>query len=312
MMLFRDIDGPCMAPSGSVVTVGAFDGLHLGHRALLDRVRGRARELDCVPLAVSFEPLPRAFFARHELPRLASRREKIEGLLDAGMQRVLLLRFNHALAAMSAEDFVRRVLVERLAVRELHVGAGFRFGHKRAGDFALLERMGAELGFEAVKMPPVLLDDERVSSSAIRTSLAKAEFDNAARLLGRPFSISGHVAHGNKLGRKLGYPTANLWLGRRVSPVLGIFAVRVQIEGEPGSHPGVASLGKRPTVNEVVEPLLEAHLFDFDRDIYGRRIRVEFLAHLRDEEKYDDIDLLVAQMDRDAAAARKILDGQPS
>lgn len=312
MRVFRDITGACLAPAGSVVTVGAFDGLHLGHQALLSRVCERAGRLACRPVAVSFEPLPRAFFARHELPRLASRREKIEGLLGAGMARVLLLRFNQALAAMSAEDFVRQVLVQRLAVREIHVGAGFRFGHKRAGDFALLEHMGAELGFEAVKMPPVLLDGERVSSSTIRSSLAEGEFDNAARLLGRPFSISGHVAHGNKLGRKLGYPTANLWLGRRVSPILGIFAVRVQIEGETGVHPGVASLGKRPTVNEVVEPLLEAHLFDFDRDIYGRRIRVEFLAHLRDEEKYDDIDALVAQMDRDAAAARKILDGQPS
>ncbi len=209
------------------MTVGAFDGLHLGHQALLQRVCERAKELGCVPAAVSFEPLPRAFFARHELPRLASRREKVAGLLDAGMQRVLMLRFNAALAAMSAEDFVRRLLVERLAVREIHVGANFHFGHKRQGDFALLERMGRDLGFEAVKMPPVLLDDERVSSSAIRASLGEGRFDDAARLLGRGFSISGRVAHGNKLGRKLGYPTANLWLGRRVSPVLGIFAVRV-------------------------------------------------------------------------------------
>ncbi|MGA7297075.1 MAG: bifunctional riboflavin kinase/FAD synthetase [Rhodanobacteraceae bacterium] len=312
MRVFRDIAGACLATSGSVVTVGAFDGLHLGHQALLKRVCERSDALGCVPAAVSFEPLPRAFFARAELPRLASRREKVAGLLDAGMQRVLMLRFNASLAAMSAEDFVRRLLVERLAVREIHVGANFHFGHKRQGDFALLERMGRDLGFEAVKMPPVLLDDERVSSSAIRASLGEGRFDDAARLLGRGFSISGRVAHGNKLGRKLGYPTANLWLGRRVSPVLGIFAVRVLVEGDATTHLGVASLGKRPTVNEVVEPLLEAHLFDFDRDIYGRRIHVEFVAHLRDEEKFDDIDLLVAQMDRDAAAARRILATSPT
>lgn len=312
MRLFRDIAGDCLAPSGSVVTVGAFDGLHLGHQALLARVCERASELGCVPATISFEPLPRAFFARHELPRLASRREKIEGLLDAGMQRVLMLRFNEALAAMSAEDFVRQVLVKRLAVREIHVGAGFHFGHKRQGDFALLERMGGELGFQAVKMPPVQIDGERVSSSVIRTCLGEGRFDDAATLLGWPFAISGRVAHGNKLGRKLGYPTANLWLGRRVSPVLGILAVRVAIEGDSEMHLGVASLGKRPTINEVVEPLLEAHLFDFDRDIYGRRIRVEFFAHLRDEEKFDDLDELVAQMDRDSADARKILEIAPN
>ena len=312
MRVFRDIAGACLAPAGSVATVGAFDGLHLGHKALLARVCERAEACGGMPVAVSFEPLPRAFFARHELPRLGSRRDKVEGLLGAGMQRMLMLRFDAELAAMSAEDFVRRVLVERLAVREIHVGAGFRFGHKRAGDFDLLERMGRELGFEAVKTPPVLLDGERVSSSVIRNSLGEGDFNTAARLLGRPFGISGRVTHGNKLGRKLGYPTANLWLGRRVSPVLGIFAVRVGIGDEPCTRPGVASLGKRPTINEVVEPLLEAHLFDFDQDIYGRRIRVEFTAHLRDEEKFDDLDALVAQMDRDSAAARQILDATPN
>lgn len=302
--------GACLAPAGSVVTVGAFDGLHLGHQALLARVRERASALGCAPAAVSFEPLPRAFFARHELPRLASRREKVAGLLEAGIERVLMLRFNAALAAMSAEDFVRRVLVDRLAAREVHVGANFRFGHQRRGDFDMLKRMGTELGFEAVKMPPVLLDGERVSSSAIRASLGEGDFAAAERLLGRPFAIGGRVAHGNKLGRKLGYPTANVWLGRRISPVLGIFAVWVHIEGRDDAFPGVASLGKRPTVNEVPQPLLEVHLFDFDDDIYAQRLQVDFVAKLRDEVKFDDIDTLVAQMDHDAAAARRALDCQ--
>lgn len=307
MMVFRDIDGACLAPRGSVLTVGAFDGLHLGHQALLGRVRERAGALDCVPAAVSFEPLPRAFFAQHELPRLASRREKVAQLLGAGMQRVLMLRFNEALRAMSAEDFVRRILVQRMAVREIHIGEDFRFGHKRRGDVALLERMGAELGFTVEIMAPVEAGNERASSSAIRASLDEGDFAHAAKLLGRSFSISGRVAHGNKLGRKLGYPTANLWLGRRVSPVLGIFAVQVLLPGRTEMVAGVASLGKRPTINEVEQPLLEVHLFDFDEDIYGQRLQVDFVAHLRDEVKFDDIDALVAQMDRDAANARRIL-----
>ncbi len=302
------MDGACLAPSGGVVTVGAFDGLHLGHQALLARVRERASARSLAPVAVSFEPLPRSYFGGEPVPRLASRQEKIRGLLAAGMAHVLLLRFNAALTAVSAEDFVRRVLVERLAAREVHVGTGFGFGNGRKGDIELLQRMGAESGFEAVEMAPVEVDGERVSSSAIRASLARGDFAHAEKLLGRPFAISGRVAHGNKLGRKLGYPTANLWLGRRVSPVHGIFAVTARLDDEDDILCGVASLGKRPTVNEVPRPLLEVHLFDFDRDIYGRRLQVEFVAHLRDEVKFDDIDALVAQMDRDATAARRVLD----
>ncbi|EIL95606.1 bifunctional riboflavin kinase/FMN adenylyltransferase, partial [Rhodanobacter sp. 115] len=162
MRLSRDVAGPCLAPGGSVMAVGAFDGLHRGHQALLAQVRERAAALGCVPVVVSFEPLPRAFFSKEPLPRLSSVREKLQGFAAAGMEHALLLRFNTALTAMSAEDFVRRVLVERLAAREVWVGADFRFGHKRAGDVAMLERMGAESGFKACTMPSVLLDDSRV------------------------------------------------------------------------------------------------------------------------------------------------------
>ncbi|HEX7339732.1 MAG TPA: bifunctional riboflavin kinase/FAD synthetase [Rhodanobacteraceae bacterium] len=310
--VFRDATGPCLAPTGSVVAIGAFDGLHLGHQALLAEVRQRARTLQAVPAAISFEPLPRAYFSRRPLPRLGSLRDKLAGMREAGVDRLLLLRFNAALTAMSAEDFVREVLVRRLAVREVWVGGDFRFGHKRAGDFALLETMGAQLGFAARAMPAVKRDGERVSSSLIRERLAAADFVAAAAMLGRPFAIGGRVAHGNRLGRELGYPTANIHLGRRVSPVEGVFAVRASIEGLAAPVDGVASLGVRPTVNEVPQPLLEVHLFDFAGDLYGRRMSTTFVAKLRDEMKFDGVDALVAQMHDDAATARRILASDPA
>lgn len=304
MELSRDATGPCLVPGGSVLTIGAFDGLHLGHRALLARVRERAAALDCAPAAVSFEPLPRAFFASEPLPRLASRQEKVAGFRGAGLAQVLLLRFNAALRALPAEDFVRGIVAGRMGAREVHVGADFRFGHRRRGDVDLLARMGEELGFRVATLPEVTVGGERVSSSTIRGHLAAGEFAAAARLLGRPFAMSGRVVHGNKLGRELGYPTANIPLGSRTSPVHGIFAVRARLAGDAAILHGVASLGTRPTVHALAEPLLEVHLFDFDADIYGRRLEVEFVAHLRDEAKFADLEALVAQMDRDAEAAR--------
>jgi riboflavin kinase/FMN adenylyltransferase len=212
---------------------------------------------------------------------------------------------------MSAEEFVRRVLVKRLATRELWVGADFRFGHKRAGDVGLLERMGAELGFVTRIMPSVLLDGARVSATRVRELLAAGEFAAAEPLLGRPFVIEGKVEYGHQLGRTLGFPTANIHLQQRVSPVQGVFAVRVGLGESECSWPGVASLGIRPTVNEVSEPLLEVHLFDFDGSLYGQRMAVEFVAKLRDEQKFDGLDALMAQMHQDARAARQILGMNP-
>ena len=305
--LFRDAAGPSLAPGGSVACVGAFDGVHLGHRALLARVRERASARGLRPLAVSFEPIPREFFARGApVPRLASAREKIAHLRSADMAALLSLRFDAALAAMPAESFVEEVLLRRCGVRELWIGADFRFGHARRGDVALLRELGARHGFEVGVMDDLCVDGERVSSSTIRAHLAAGEFDPAARLLGRRFAIGGHVVRGQQLGRKLGYPTANLRLGRRTSPVGGIFAVRVRgVDAQP--WPGVASLGVRPTVDGGGEPLLEAHLFDFDGDLYGRRIEVEFVRKLRDERKFDGLDAMVRQIDRDAEQARAIL-----
>lgn len=311
MRLSRDLAGPCLAPAGSVVAIGAFDGLHRGHQALLSTVAERAAALACAPVAVSFEPLPRAYFSREPVARLSSVREKLQGFAAAGMARTLLLRFNAGLTGMSAEDFVRRVLAERLAAREVWVGGDFRFGHKRVGDVALLERMGGELGFATRTMPPVSLDGARVSATRVRGLLAAGEFAGAAPLLGRPFVIEGRVERGNQLGRTLGFPTANIHLGRRVSPVQGVFAVRVGLGESSCSWPGVASLGVRPTVNQVVQPLLEVHLFDFDGDLYGRRMAVELVAKLRDEQKFDGLEALTRQMQLDARLARELLGMNP-
>ena len=306
--LFRDAEGGLLCPQGSVVCIGAFDGLHLGHRALVGRAVSRARALGLPAVALSFEPLPREFFAKGaKPPRLMLPRAKLEGLYDLGCDGVGLLRFDAKFASMSAEDFVRDVLVKRLAVREVWVGPEFRFGHRRGGDLALLQAMGGELGFAAGEIEPVHVHGERVSSTRIREALRGGEFAHAAALLGRPYTIGGRVVRGRQLGRTLGFPTANLRFP--ATPALsGIYATRVhgEVDGGRQCWPSVSSFGTRPTVDGV-EPLLEAHLFDFDGDLYGRHLEVEFVARLRDEEKFPDLATLTAQMHRDAVDARRIL-----
>ena len=304
--LFRDAEGGALCPRGSVVCIGAFDGLHLGHRALVGRAVSRARELGVPAVALGFEPLPREFFAKDaKPPRLMLPRAKLEGLYGLGCDGVGLLRFNAKLASMPAEEFVREVLVGRLGAREAWVGPEFRFGKGRAGDMALLRSMGAELGFAAHEIDPVQLEGERVSSTRIRAALATGDFDAATRLLGRPYAIGGHVVRGQQLGRTLGYPTANLRYGGKTPALRGIYATWVHgVAGEP--WPSVSSFGTRPTVFGI-DPLLEAHLFDFDGDLYGRRIEVEFVARLRDEEKFPDLPTMVAQIQRDDEQARRIL-----
>ncbi len=315
--LFRDAGSPpesmrAMSPQGSVVCIGAFDGLHLGHRALVDHAVARARALGVPAVALSFEPLPREFFAKDvKPPRLMLPRAKLEGLYALGCDSVGLLRFNAKLASMPAEDFVRDVLVGKLAAREVWVGPGFRFGKGRGGDIELLQVMGEVHGFVAHSIDPVHCGDgERVSSTRIRTALTAGDFDTATKLLGRPYAIGGHVVHGKQLGRTLGYPTANLRYGGKTPALRGIYATWVHgVADRP--LPSVSSFGTRPTVDGI-EPLLEAHLFDFDGDLYGRRIEVEFVAHLRDEEKFADLDALVVQMRLDDAQARAILVGASS
>ncbi|NLW97822.1 bifunctional riboflavin kinase/FAD synthetase [Luteimonas wenzhouensis] len=304
--LFRDVDGGALCPSGSVVCIGAFDGLHLGHRALVRHAVARARERGVEAVALSFEPLPREYFAQAAPPpRLMLPRAKVEGLSALGVDVVGLLRFDARLAAVSAQDFCARLLAGRLAAVEVWVGPEFRFGHRRAGDLGVLQAEGARLGFTAGEIDPVLAEGARVSSTRIRQALVDGRFDFAARLLGKPYAVSGRVVRGQQLGRTLGYPTANLRFGGKVPALRGIYATRVRgVADVP--WPSVSSFGTRPTVGGV-EPLLEAHLFDFDGDLYGRRIEVEFVARLRDEEKFPDLPTLVAQMHRDAGEARRIL-----
>lgn len=286
--------------------IGGFDGLHLGHAALLARTVARARGLAVPAIAISFEPLPREFFAAaNRPPRLSSPRAKLDGMSAAGIDCIGLLRFDARLAGMSAQAFVESVLVKQLAVREVWVGPEFRFGRDRCGDIDTLQQLGAQHGFRAHELGRVLLGDERISSSRIRQHLAVGDFTGAQRMLGRPYTVAGRVIRGRQLGRTLGYPTANLHFHGRTPPFGGIFAARVHGVG-PLARPAVASIGVRPTLGGT-EPLLEAHLFDFDGDLYGRRIEVEPVAMLREELKFPDLPSLVAQMDRDATAARHLL-----
>jgi len=305
MIRFRNTEGPCLAPQGSVACIGAFDGVHLGHRALLGRVRERADALGLPAIALTFEPVPRQFFqGRASFRRLCSPGEKCRRLGEF-VDGLGLLHFDAALSVMSAEAFVERVLVGRIAVRELWVGPGFRFGHARRGDIALLRDLGARHGFVANEFERIDTEGDRISSSRIREALLGGRFDEAARLLGRRYTMGGHVVHGQKLGRTLGYPTANLRVPWGAPPVEGVLAVRVTGAGMR-DWPSVASLGTRPTIGGV-EPLLEAHLFDFDGDLYGHRLEVEFVKKLRDEARFDSLDAMVAQIHRDAAEARAIL-----
>ena len=282
--------GPC------ALTIGNFDGVHRGHRALLERVVAKARTLGVSSCVLTFEPHPREFFAPQSAPaRLTRLRDKLELVAAAGIERVHVIRFAAAFAAMSAARFIEDVLIAGLRTRWLLVGRDFRFGAQRKGDFAALEGHG----FALESMPDVALQGERVSSSAVRAALAAGDFERAERLLGRPYAISGKVVHGAHLGRELGFPTANLPLPHR-PPLAGIYVVDVAEHGR-----GVASLGYRPTVNPVPQPLLEVHLLDRSPTLYGQRLQVRFLRKLRDEAKYDDLDQLRAAIARDAAQARE-------
>ncbi|MDO8932454.1 MAG: bifunctional riboflavin kinase/FAD synthetase [Rhodocyclaceae bacterium] len=297
MLVFRKI--PEQASTPTVLTIGNFDGLHLGHRAMLERLAARARELSLPAAVMTFEPHPRELFTPEQAPaRLTSMREKLALLESCGVDRTYVCRFDRKLAALSADEFIDDVLVRGLNVRHVIIGDDFRFGRGRSGDFAMLERAGADKGYSCEAMHTVEVSGERVSSSAVRDALAAGDLEHAARLLGRPYVIAGRVVHGGKIGRQLGFPTANIQLKRKRLPLTGVFAVTVS--GIDKRHlPGAASLGVRPTLGQGLKPVLEVHLFDFDQEIYGAHIAVHFLHKLRDEAKYDSLDALKAQIARD-------------
>ena len=298
MRVFRGL--PPAADSPIALTIGNFDGVHRGHQAMLSRLAEAADDLALPSAVLTFDPPPREFFAKATAPaRLSSIRDKLEKFAARGVARTYVARFDGRLASLEPEAFIEAVLVRRLGVRWVLVGEDFRFGRGRAGDLALLRKRARTFSVEA--MGTVEADGERASSSAVRDALEKGDLARAARLLGRPFTMAGHVAHGAKLGRTLGFPTVNLPLRRR-PPLAGIFAVRVHGLGAP--RRGVASLGVRPTVTARGRPMLEVFVFDFDESVYGRRIVVEFLHKLRDEARYPDLDALTRQIRADADAAR--------
>ena len=290
------------------LTIGNFDGVHLGHQAMLKRVVAQARALGVESCALTFEPHPREFFAPDVAPaRLSRLREKLELIAASGIEHVHVARFDARFASLAPERFVEQVVVHGLRTAWLLVGGDFRYGARRVGDFASLERAAHAHGFELEAMPEVKLGGERISSSAVREALLAADFPHAERLLGRPYMLSGRVVHGAKLGRKLGFATANLMLPRR-APLAGIYVVEVcGADAVDGGRwlPGVASVGRRPTVNEVAAPLLEVHLFDFAEELYGRHLRVRFIERLRDEAKYPDLDTLRAAIACDVAQAKE-------
>lgn len=295
------------------VTIGNFDGVHLGHQAMLARLEEAARRLDLEACVMIFEPHPREFFAPDKAPtRLTSLREKLELLAEAGVDRVQICPFNFDFARISAEDFIVRVLQQGLRARWVLVGDDFRFGARRSGDFALLEEFSTRCGFAVEEMACHTVDGMRVSSTGVRKALAAGDLSLVERLLGRSYSISGRVVRGAQLGKKIGFPTANIQLKHNRPPLSGIFVVQVEAEENseqdscrPRLLQGVASLGVRPTVHEHGKPVLEVFLFDFNEDIYGRHLRVHFLHKLRDEEKYPDLGTLIRQIERDAEDARK-------
>jgi riboflavin kinase / FMN adenylyltransferase len=296
---------------GCVVTIGTFDGIHVGHQALIRRAVQRGAQLGRAAMLLTFEPTPREYLAPDTAPaRLTTLRERCRALArlagsGAGVDAMCVLRFDDRLRRLSGGEFAH-LLARDLRASEVVVGHDFRFGHGAAGSAQALREAGPGLGFQVEVVDPIVLGGERVSSSGVRAALAAGDFARAGAWLGRPYSMLGRVVAGERLGRRLGFPTANIRPGRKRMALGGIFAVRVHGAGLE-ARPGVASLGTRPTVNGV-EPLLEAHVFDFDGDLYGRELEVEFVAKLRDEQRFASLDALVAQMHRDAQAARHVLE----
>ncbi len=298
----RVIRGLPSSSDGPVaLTIGNFDGVHRGHQAMLSRLIEAAEDLALPSAVLTFDPHPREFFAPGSAPpRLSSLRSKLESFAELGVARTIVARFDSRLAALSPQAFIEDVLVRRLDVRWVLVGVDFRFGKGRAGDIATLRAAAKTFSVEAMRT--VSVENERASSTAVRNALASGNLGHAAAMLGRPFTISGRVAHGAKLGRALGFPTANVRL-RRLPPVSGVFAVRLHGIGET-PLPGVASVGVRPTITTSGDPLLEVFIFDFDQPIYGRRVTVEFLRKLRDEERLPDLDALARRIRADVDEAR--------
>jgi riboflavin kinase/FMN adenylyltransferase len=306
MELVRGLHNLSQRHRGSVLTVGNYDGVHLGHQQMIGVLKARAAELRSVATVLVFEPSSKEFIDPDGAPpRLTRWREKYSALAALGVERLVTLRFDECMRAMTPRSFVDELIVAGLGTRHMVVGHDFRYGSNAGGTIESLQAAGQVHGFGVEEVAPFVFDGVRVSSTAVRERLERADFPAAACLLGRPYRMTGRVVYGRQLGRTLGFPTANLRLMRRKPPLWGILAVWVYGIGS-GPLPGVASLGTRPTVNGI-EPLLEAHVFDYSGDLYGHAIEIEFVAKLRDEVKFDSLDAMLVQMKIDAARARDLL-----
>jgi len=304
MELIRGVHNLRPRHRGCVATIGNFDGVHLGHQAVLGQLAQKADELALPATVMVFEPQPQEFFAPQRAPaRLTRLREKLQALRRMGVDRVLCVRFDARFAAQSAEEFIDRLLLDGLGVRYVTVGDDFRFGQGRRGDFAMLQQAGRTHGFQVVNMHTFSIDGSRVSSTRVRQALADGDLAQAEKLLGRPYRMSGRVAQGHKRGRSIGFPTANIHLHRKTTPIHGVYAVEVfGLDEEPLA--AVANVGNRPTVDGT-RSLLEVHLFDFDQDIYGRYVQAEFKHWIRAERRFESFDALKDQIALDAAEARE-------
>ncbi len=307
MQVFRNLPPPAQRQD-CALTIGNFDGVHRGHQAILGEVREAAQRLAILPCVLTFEPHPKEFFA-HRRPgiqaprRIANLRDRLGALAASGIARTCVMHFGERVASLDADRFVEEILVQGLQVKWLMIGDDFRYGAGRRGDFKHLHEAARRWGFELHSMPTVRAGGQRISSSSVREALAQGHLALAADLLGRPYAVSGHVVHGRKLGRSLGFPTLNLRMPPGQPALAGIFVVQVHGLG-PAPLPAVASLGTRPAVESNGAWLLETHVLDWQGDAYGKLVRVEFLRKLRDEAHYDTLDALTAQIHQDAAEAR--------
>lgn len=309
MELIRGLHNLRPRHHGCVATIGAFDGVHRGHQALLGELIARGRQMGLPSCVICFEPLPREYFAPVESPaRLMSFREKFVALRELGIDRVLRIRFDKSFSNMTAEDFIEQIFIKSLGVQFLVAGDDFRFGRGREGDFDYLQQAGKQFGFEVTDTPTFAIDGERVSSSRIREALEAADFATAERLLGRPYKISGKVIYGRQLGRTLGYPTANLQLRRLRAAMSGVYAVQVKGTDpvdQGKSWPAVVNVGTRPTVDDSITAILEAHLLDYTGNLYGKHLDMVFRHRLRDEQKFEGLEELKSAIENDEAACRE-------
>jgi len=292
--------------SSCVLTIGNFDGIHTGHQKIIKRLVEKAHELKTPSLVISFSVTPESFFGRPKA-RLSSFRDKHLFLKSMGVDKHLLIRFNDSFSQTSATSFVENILVEKLKVRHCFIGDDFRFGKDRLGNYELLEKLSKPNNFIAEKVGRVSFENQRVSSSAVRQCLASGNFSMAEKLLGRAFAISGKVSHGDKKGRTFGFPTINIGIRRRLSPVLGVFNVLVEINKE--TYHGVCNVGKRPTVGGE-KTLLEVFIFDFNREIYGERVTIVFKQKSRDEMKFNSFEELKQQIAKDVEIGKRYFKAQ--